>query len=89
MVDSDLPALSITERAAAIKKAMQEVMKLRLKRQVNEALAHCNGPDVSEIHDTPIDSDVMVWREGNAGQRGSWKGPFKLLGINGETCLIA
>lgn len=89
MVDSDPPALSITERAAAIKKAMHEVRQLRLKRQVNEALAHRNGPDVGEIHDTPIDSDVMVWREGNAGQRGSWKGPFKLLGVNGETCLIA
>jgi hypothetical protein len=87
-VDSDPPALSITERAAAIKKAMQEVMKLRLKRQVNEALAHRNGPDVSEIYDTPINADVIVWREGNAGKRGKWKGPFKLLGMNGETCLV-
>jgi hypothetical protein len=40
MVDSDLPVLSIIERAATIKKAIQEVMKLRLKRQVNEALVY-------------------------------------------------
>jgi Reverse transcriptase (RNA-dependent DNA polymerase) len=88
MVESDPPAPSITVRATAIRKAMQEVMKLRLQRQVKEALMQRNGPDTSALHDTPINSDVLVWREGKPGRSGKWTGPFKLLGINGETCRI-
>jgi hypothetical protein len=88
MVESDPPAPSITARATAIRKAMQEVMKLRLQRQVKEALTQRNGPDTSTLHDTPINSDVLVWREGNAGRSGKWTGPFKLLGIDSETCRI-
>jgi hypothetical protein len=31
---------------------------------------------------------MLVWREGNTGQSGNWTGPFKLLGIEGETCRV-
>ena len=34
----DLPAPSITQQAAAIKKAMEEIAKIRVKKQVNNIL---------------------------------------------------
>jgi len=34
----DLPAPSITQRAAAIKKAMEEIARIRAKKQVNNTL---------------------------------------------------
>jgi hypothetical protein len=52
---------------------------------VKEALKQYNGPDTSAVHDVPLNSDVLVWREGNTGQGGRWTGPFKLLSVKGET----
>lgn len=79
----DPPAATITQRANAIKLAMKELRHCRAKRQVNEALNTRNGPRTSEIHSLKLNSDVLVWRE-NEG----WTGPFKLLGIDGETCCV-
>jgi hypothetical protein len=43
-----------------------------------------NGPNTKPTLDLPINSDVRVWRE-----KGGWKGPYKLLATNGETCTVA
>ena len=67
---------------------MEEVSKIRAQRQVDNALNQRNGPSVTAIHDLPINSDVLVWREGNTGQSGKWTGPFKLLGVDRETCKV-
>lgn len=75
----DPPAPSITQRASAIRKAMQEVSRLRAKRQVTEALRQRNSPQTSDLHDLPINSEVLVWRE-----NGDWSGPFKLLSMEGD-----
>ena len=88
MSELDPPAPSIAQRAAAAKKAINEIKELRAKMQVQEALNHRNGPLTTVIHDLPINSEVLVWREGNARKTGSWKGPFKLLEVSGETCIL-
>lgn len=69
---------------------MQEVQKVRAERQVADALNQRNGPGplVSVLHDLPLDSDVLVWREGNAGHSGKWTGPYKLLAVENETCTL-
>ena len=79
---------SMTQRAKAIQRAMEEIAKIRAKQQVNTALNHRNGPSVTPIHETAINSLVLVWREGQTGRSGSWTGPFKLLGIDKETCYV-
>ena len=66
-----------------------EIQKLRAKRLVADALETRNGPSTTEIHDLTINSDVLVWREGNTGQPGSWEGPYKLVAINGEDCVLS
>jgi hypothetical protein len=68
------PSPSITARAKAIKNAMVEVRKIKAKRQVNDALATRNGPNVTETLQLLIQSSVKVWRE-NCG----WTGPHTLI----------
>lgn len=85
----DAPSPTISQRAAAIKKAMTEIQKLRAKRQVNDALNTRNGPNTISLHDLPINNQVLVFREGNASQTGSWEGPYKLVSMNGESCVLA
>jgi hypothetical protein len=58
------------------------------ERQVVDTLAQRNGLITSHIYDLPLNSLVLVWREGNAGQTGYWDGLFPLLSVEGETCII-
>lgn len=80
---TDPPAPSVTQRADAIKKAMAELVKLRAKRAVNNALNRRNGPVTEPVHSLPINSEVLVWRE-----PGKWTGPYRLLSVEGETCRV-
>ncbi|EED20730.1 conserved hypothetical protein [Talaromyces stipitatus ATCC 10500] len=82
------PAPTVAQRAAAVKKAMTEVRRLHTVRQINDALNTRNGPSSTLIHRLPLNSDVLVWREGGTGYPGKWKGPYKLISIDGETCTI-
>jgi hypothetical protein len=68
---------------------MAEVQKLRAKHQVNDALTIRNGPSITMIHALALNSNVLVWREGNTGQSGNWEGPYKLIAVNGESCILA
>jgi hypothetical protein len=88
MTDLDAPSPTVTQCANAIKKAMAEVRKVCAECQVADALAQRNGPRTSHIHDLPLNSPVLVWREGNTGQPGHWDGPFPLLSMEGETCIV-
>ena len=47
-----------------------------------------NGPKTTAIHNLPLNSPVLVWREGPTGQPGYWSGPYNLLSIENETCTI-
>jgi hypothetical protein len=60
MVEYDAPSLTVTQRSAALKKAMLEIQKLRAKRQVTDALNTRNGPSTTDIHDLTLNSDVLV-----------------------------
>lgn len=81
MTDMDAPLPTIHRRSIAMRKAMEEVRKSHGSRKVNDALNTRNGPSTSLIHDLPLNSPVLVFREGSAGKSGSWNGPYKLLSI--------
>ena len=57
------PAPSIIERAAAIRKAMAEIVKLRAKQTVNNALYYRNGPNITPVYNLPLNSKVLIWRK--------------------------
>jgi len=56
----DPPTLSITERAAAIRKAIAEIVKLRAKQTVNNALYYRNGPNTTLVHNLLLNSKVLI-----------------------------
>jgi hypothetical protein len=70
LVESDAPNPTVAQRTVALKKAMDEIKKLRAKRQIADALNMRNGPITTAIHDLPLNSQVLVWREGPTGQAG-------------------
>jgi hypothetical protein len=73
------PSPSITARAKAIKNAIVEVCNIKSKRQVNDALATRNRPNVIETLQLLIQSSVKVWRK-NCG----WTGPYTLIAMNDD-----
>ncbi|RFU31044.1 hypothetical protein B7463_g5287, partial [Scytalidium lignicola] len=48
MSELDILALTISQRATAIKKAMEEISKIRAKRQVQDVINMYNGPDETQ-----------------------------------------
>ena len=54
MTESDAPSPTVTQRAIAFKKAMEEVKKIQAERQVADALNMRNGPSTTAIHDLPL-----------------------------------
>src|SRR4051812_25043392 len=79
MSEFDSPSATTVQRATTMKKAMAEIKKLQASRQVVDTLNMQNGPSTTAIHDLPLNSQVLVWREGNAGQTGKWSGPYTLI----------
>src|SRR6266702_1758126 len=62
---------------------MAEIVKLRAKKAVNSALHHRNGPDTTSVHNLPLNSKVLIWRES-----GNWTGLYCLLAVEDETCCV-
>ncbi|POS83810.1 hypothetical protein EPUL_004103 [Erysiphe pulchra] len=60
LTELDPPAATISQRAAAIKKAMKEVRECRAKRQVKDALRIRNGPRITDIHALPLLSVKII-----------------------------
>ena len=56
----DPPTPSVTDRAAVIRKAMAEVVKLRAKQTVNNALYYRNGPNITLVYNLPLNSKVLI-----------------------------
>ena len=83
MTNLDPPASSIIDQATAIRKAMSEIAKLRAKQAVSSALNYCNRPNITLVHDLPLNSEVLIWRKS-----GNWTSPYHLLSIKGKTCRL-
>jgi hypothetical protein len=79
----DAPSPTIVKRAEAIRMAMKELQRFHAEHQVKDALTARNGPNTAETLNIPLQSDVRVWRE-----RKGWKGPYKLIATDGETCTV-
>ena len=64
----DPPAPNIIQRAVAISKAMSEIKKMMTKKQIRNVLNFKNDFIVNHFHDLSINSEVLVWRKGNANK---------------------
>ena len=43
---------------------------------------------MTAIYNLPINSKVLIWKEGNAKKTDSWKGLFKLFKVLGKTYIL-
>jgi hypothetical protein len=62
-VEYDAPLPTVTQRSAALKKAMSEIQKLRANRQVADALNTRNGPSTTSIHDLRDGATRYRWTD--------------------------
>jgi hypothetical protein len=60
MTHIDSFALLIAQQAITIKKTMAEVTRLRMQRQVTDALQTQNGPSTDDIYTISLGSDILV-----------------------------
>jgi hypothetical protein len=56
----DSPTSSIIQRAMTTEKVMTEIRKLRVEKQIADALNTRNDLIIISIHDLLLDSDVLV-----------------------------
>ena len=56
----DPPTPSIIDRAAIIRKVIAEIVKLRAKQNVNNALYYRNRLNITLVHDLPLNSKVLI-----------------------------
>jgi hypothetical protein len=70
MAKLDVPLFIVTQYTNAVKKAIVEIYKLYMERQVTNILNMRNGLKIDAVHDLPLNSPVLVWREGGVGRLG-------------------
>ena len=56
----DPPTPSVTDRAAIIRKAITEIVKLRAKQTINNALYYYNRPNTTLVYNLPLNSKVLI-----------------------------
>lgn len=84
----DAPPELTMERAKIVRKAMEEIRRLKASTGVRDALKMRNGPMTSHLADLPPGSNVLVWRAAKHTDKKGWKGPFQLTKIEGETATV-
>src|SRR3984957_10744343 len=62
---------------------MAKIVKLRAKQTVNNALYYCNGPNITLVHNLPLNSKVLIWHKS-----GKWTRPYYLLAVENKMCCI-
>ena len=63
MIELNVFFPNITQRAIAMRKAMDEIRRFNVTRQVNDALNTRNGPFTIHLHDLSLNASVLMYRE--------------------------
>jgi hypothetical protein len=88
MIEMNVSSSTIIQRFIAMRRTMNEVRKLNVIRQLNEALNIRNDSFSILIYNLSLNSSVFVYREKNYDQSRSWKDLFKLLNVNDKSIII-
>jgi hypothetical protein len=71
MIEMNVSSSTINQRAIAMRKAMKEVQKFIVIRQINDALNTRNDLTIILIHELSLNSSVLVFCEGKNNQSGA------------------
>ena len=77
-------ALLIIQQATIIKKAIAEIIRLHMQRQITDALQTYNRLSTDDVHLILLRLDALVQRIYKKSQNR----PYKLLAIKGETATL-
>jgi hypothetical protein len=88
MIEMNAFSLTITQRSIVMRKTMNEVQKLIVTSQLNDALNIWNDSFLILIHNLSLNFDVFVYHEENDNQSKLWKDLFKILNVNDESTII-
>jgi hypothetical protein len=88
MIEMNVSSSTIIQRFIVMRRTMNEVRKLNVIRQLNDALNIRNDSFSILIHNLSLNSDVLVYREKNDNQSESWKNSFQLFSVNDESTII-
>ena len=56
----------VNQRVIAIRKIMNEIQKIQIERQINDALNTRNEFIMNLVHDLSLNPDVLMWRKKNS-----------------------
>jgi hypothetical protein len=88
MIEMNISSSTIIQRFIVMRKIMNEIRKLIVTRQLNDALNIQNDSFSILIHNLLLNFDVFMYRERNDDQSKLWKNSFKLLSVNDEWAII-
>jgi hypothetical protein len=60
---TNTPSLTVTEHSKAITKAIKQIVKLHVKKQVTNALKQQNGPNINNTLNVLINKNVLVYKK--------------------------
>lgn len=70
MTEYNPPAPIITQHATTVKKAITKIYRIRAQYQIADTVNIRNRPLSTAVYYLPLNSDVLVWREGNTRYAG-------------------
>jgi hypothetical protein len=68
MIEMNVSSSTIIQRAIAMRKAMKDVQKFIVTRQMNDALNTRNDLIITFIHGLSLNSSVLIFRESKSNQ---------------------
>ena len=83
MIELNAFSSNITQRAIVMKKAMDEIRKFNVARQINNALNTRNESFTIHLHDLFLNASVLVYRE-----HSGWQKSYKLLNLKNESAML-
>ena len=88
MIEMNLFSSTITQRIVIMRKAIKEIRKLLISRQIDDAFNTRNKSFTSLIHNLSLNSLILMFRKSNTSQSESWKESYKLLSLQDESAII-
>ena len=81
---TDKPTKRMFERAVAVMKAFEQMSRYFARLKLREVIRSRNGSEVSELYKASNGSRVLFYQT----EKNAWEGPFTLLNVQNETCIV-
>ena len=88
MIELNASSSILTQRTAAMRKIMNEIKRLIVLRQMNDAFNTRNEFSTIAIHDFSLNSSVLMFRKNVADHANTWQKSYNLLKMKKKSTII-